>query len=122
MSGETPPYATKISAEPGFIAWASCHLPGCGESKGSGYAGPLLCRRCPVHDEARDYRGLDAIRSWQREADAKYRYVMEPLDASVSENIVTLCARLTGDFPGSPIELDYTFTLANDKITSLEIH
>ena len=46
---------------------------------------------------------------------------MESLDASVSENIVTLRARLTGDFPGSPIELDYTFTLANDKITSLEI-
>jgi hypothetical protein len=51
----------------------------------------------------------------------KYRYVMEPLDASVSENIVKLRARLTGDFPGSPVELDYTFTVANDKITSLEI-
>jgi len=74
-----------------------------------------------VHDEDRDYRGLDAIRSWQREAEAKYRYVMEPLDASVSENVVTLRARLTGDFPSSPVELDYTFTLANDKITSLEI-
>lgn len=74
-----------------------------------------------VHDEDRDYRGLDAIRSWKREADAKYRYVMEPLDASVSENIVTLRARLTGAFPGSPVELDYTFTLANDRIASLEI-
>ena len=57
-----------------------------------------------VHDESHDYR-----------------YVMEPLDASVSENIVKLRARLTGDFPGSPVELDYTFTVANDKITSLEI-
>jgi len=28
---------------------------------------------------------------------------------------------LTGDFPGSPVDLDYTFTLASDKITSLEI-
>ena len=36
-------------------------------------------------------------------------------------NIVRLRARLTGAFPGSPVELDYTFTLANDKITSLEI-
>jgi SnoaL-like domain len=74
-----------------------------------------------VHDEGRDYRGLDAIRSWKREADAKYRYVMEPLDASESEKTVKLRARLTGDFPGSPVELDYTFTLANDKIVSLEI-
>jgi hypothetical protein len=74
-----------------------------------------------VHDENRDYRGLDAIRAWKQETDAKYRYVMEPLVASVSENTVKLRARLTGDFPGSPVELDFTFMLAHDKITSLEI-
>jgi SnoaL-like protein len=74
-----------------------------------------------VHDEGRDHRGLDAIRSWKREADARYRYVMEPLDAAVSEKATKLRARLTGDFPGSPVELDFRFTLANDKISSLEI-
>jgi len=74
-----------------------------------------------VHDENRDYRGLDAIRAWKQETDAKYRYVMEPLNASVNQNTVKLRARLTGDFPGSPVELDYTFMLARDKISSLEI-
>jgi ketosteroid isomerase-like protein len=74
-----------------------------------------------VHDEGRDHRGRDAIRSWKREADAKYRYVLEPLTASVSGKTTSLRARLTGDFPGSPVELDFAFTLANDKITSLEI-
>ena len=74
-----------------------------------------------VHDENSDYRGLDAIRAWKLETDAKYRYAMEALDASVSENTVKLRARLTGEFPGSPVELDYTFTLANDRISSLEI-
>jgi len=74
-----------------------------------------------VHDEGRDYRGLDAIRSWKQETQMKYKYRMEPLDASVSGKTVKLRARLTGDFPGSPVDLDYTFTLANDKITSLEI-
>ena len=74
-----------------------------------------------VHDEGRDHRGLDAIRAWKREADAKYQYVMEPLDGSVAEKTVRLRARLTGNFPGSPVELTYTFTLANDKIASLEI-
>ena len=29
--------------------------------------------------------------------------------------------RLTGDFPGSPADLDFKFMLANDKIASLEI-
>ena len=74
-----------------------------------------------VHDEDRDHRGLDAIKSWKRLTDAKYRYVLEPLDASVDGNIARLRARLTGDFPGSPVELDYVFTLENDRITSLEI-
>jgi len=74
-----------------------------------------------VHDEGRDYRGLDAIRSWKQETQTKYKYVMKPLDASVSQKTVKLRARLTGDFPGSPVDLDYTFTLTNDKITSLEI-
>jgi hypothetical protein len=74
-----------------------------------------------VHDEDRDYRGLDAIRAWKQEAQAKYRYVMEPLAASVGGETVNLRARLTGDFPGSPIEVDYTFRLAGDKIAALEI-
>ena len=74
-----------------------------------------------VHDEGRDHRGLDAIRSWAKKTQRKYKYVMEPLNASVSAKSVKLHARLTGNFPGSPIELDYTFTIANDKITSLEI-
>jgi len=74
-----------------------------------------------VHDEDHDYRGLDAIRSWKREVQAKYQYVMEPLGASVSEETVRLRVRLTGNFPGSPAEVTFTFTLANDKITALEI-
>ena len=32
-----------------------------------------------------------------------------------------LTNRLTGNFPGSPIELEFVFTLAGDKIVSLEI-
>jgi hypothetical protein len=29
--------------------------------------------------------------------------------------------RLTGNFPGSPIELEFVFTLDRDKIAALEI-
>jgi hypothetical protein len=74
-----------------------------------------------VHDEERDYRGLAAIKAWKRAVKAKYRYVMEPLAATVSGQTVKLRARLTGDFPGSPIEVDYTFTLAGDRIAGLVI-
>jgi hypothetical protein len=35
---------------------------------------------------------------------------------------MTLRARLTGNFPGSSVELDHVFTLEDGKIISLEIH
>jgi hypothetical protein len=75
-----------------------------------------------VHDESRQYQGLDSIRSWKERTAAKYQYTVEPLDVAVTERHIKLHARLTGNFPGSPAELHYTFVLANGKIQSLAIH
>jgi ketosteroid isomerase-like protein len=74
-----------------------------------------------VYDEGHDYRGRDSIRQWKQEADTKYRYVLQPIDAHNHGDKVTVRARLTGEFPGSPVELDHIFRLSNDKIASLEI-
>ena len=74
-----------------------------------------------VHDEGHDYRGIDAIRAWAQAAQAKYQYSTDFLGVTSSEGIVNVRARLTGNFPGSPAELEYVFTLANDKIRSLII-
>jgi hypothetical protein len=75
-----------------------------------------------VQDESRQYQGRDSIRSWKERTAAQHQYTLEPLDAAVTERNVKLRARLTGDFPGSPTELRYTFVLANGKIQSLAIH
>jgi hypothetical protein len=74
-----------------------------------------------VHDEGRDYRGRDSMRQWKQEVDTKYRYVLQTVNAQTLGDKVTVRARLTGHFPGSPVELDHIFTLSNDKIASLEI-
>src|SRR6266481_4823973 len=74
-----------------------------------------------VHDEGRDYRGRDAIRQWKQEVDTKYRYVLQTVNTQTQGNEVTVRARLTGEFPGSPVELDHIFKLSNNKIASLEI-
>jgi SnoaL-like domain len=74
-----------------------------------------------VHDEGHEYRGRAAIWQWKEAADQKYRYTMEPLSAQTQGCDVTVRARLTGDFPGSPVELIHLFKLSNDKIASLEI-
>jgi hypothetical protein len=74
-----------------------------------------------VHDEGRDYCGRGPIRQWKQEADKKYQYVLLPLDAQTNGNEVTVRARLTGNFAGSPLELNYIFKLSTNKIASLEI-
>jgi SnoaL-like domain len=74
-----------------------------------------------VRDEGREYRGRDAIRRWKATAGAIYRYVLEMVNVRTLGDLVTVRARLTGEFPGSPVELDHIFKLSNNKIASLEI-
>ncbi|MGA8762496.1 MAG: nuclear transport factor 2 family protein [Candidatus Sulfotelmatobacter sp.] len=74
-----------------------------------------------VHDEGQDYHGRDSIRQWKRAADAKYRYVFQTINVQTFGDLVTVRTRLTGEFPGSPVELDHIFKLSGDKIASLEI-
>jgi hypothetical protein len=74
-----------------------------------------------VIDERREHQGRHAIVRWKIEATAKYHYTSEPLSVDVSDPVVTVIARITGEFPGSPIELQYRFTLEGDEIARLEI-
>jgi hypothetical protein len=74
-----------------------------------------------VIDERKEHQGRSAIGRWKTEATAKYHYTSEPLTVDVSGADVTVITRVTGEFPGSPIELRYRFTLEGDKIARLEI-
>ena len=74
-----------------------------------------------VIDERREHRGRPAITRWKAEATAKYHYTSEPLAVDVSGSEVTVTARVTGDFRGSPVELQYRFTLEGASIARLEI-
>ena len=74
-----------------------------------------------VIDERQEYRGRSAIARWKAEASAKFRYTVDRLGAHVSGNQTTVTGRVTGDFPGSPVDLQYRFTLEGDKIARLEI-
>jgi ketosteroid isomerase-like protein len=74
-----------------------------------------------VIDERREHRGRAAITRWKAEATAKYHYTSEPLAVDVSGPEVTVTARVTGDFPGSPVELQYRFTVEGASLARLEI-
>ena len=74
-----------------------------------------------VIDEQQEYRGRTAIARWKAEASAKFRYSVERLGVHVSGDQTTVNGRVTGDFPGSPVELRYAFTLDSEKISRLAI-
>lgn len=75
-----------------------------------------------VRDEGKTVDGLAAIQQWKAKTTAKYRHTMEPLAAVEGGRATVVTCRLTGTFPGSPIDLQFVFELNADTIVSLEIH
>ena len=51
----------------------------------------------------------------------KCQHTIEPLGSRGRNNRIVVTNRLTGNFPGTPIELEFAFALENNQITSLEI-
>ena len=74
-----------------------------------------------VKDEGRIFKGRAAIRQWKADASAKYQYTSEPVVCERRDGRVIVTSRLTGNFPGSPVDLRFSFRLEGDKIESLEI-
>ena len=74
-----------------------------------------------VRDENETHRGLAEIKKWKAETKKKYQHTVDPLRISEKDGRFIVANRLTGNFPGSPIELEFVFTLKDDKIVSLEI-
>jgi len=71
-------------------------------------------------DERQTHHGRAQIRQW-REAVARVRYRQDILSATHAGDRATVSCRLTGDFKGSPVELDYRFDLSGGRIAKLEI-
>lgn len=74
-----------------------------------------------VHDEGRDHAGVGAIRAWMKETIEKYDYKVEPIESSRSNSRAIVLVSLRGKFPGSPITLQYAFTLSGERVARLEI-
>lgn len=74
-----------------------------------------------VKDEGRTYVGIAAIRAWKMACSSKYSYTTEPLALTVKGGRYLVTSRVTGSFPGSPVDLRYEFRLERGLIASLEI-
>ena len=74
-----------------------------------------------VRDENATRRGKIDIERWASETIDKYKFHFKPLNAEHRANETVVSMEVSGSFPGSPVTLDYHFTVANEKISSLII-
>jgi len=74
-----------------------------------------------VRDENATYRGKVDIERWLVTTIEKYKFQFKSVRSHEHGNETVVTIDISGTFPGSPISLDYHFTIANDKIASLTI-
>jgi hypothetical protein len=90
----------------------------CGDAKAFGLC---FADNAIVRDEGHTYEGLSAIQNWKADSKAKYQHTVAPLSSTESNGKTIVTIRLTGNFPGSPADVDFAFSLAGGEITFLEI-
>jgi len=74
-----------------------------------------------VKDEGQTHIGTAAIRVWLEHTTAKYAVTVEIVDMTTDAETTVVVGRVSGNFPGSPANLTYRFTLDGDRIASLAI-
>lgn len=73
-----------------------------------------------VNDEANDHYG-EEIAAWIDEATADTKPHAEVTDITGGDGRFVVTAGVSGNFPGSPVQLTYHFTLRDEKIATLLI-
>jgi hypothetical protein len=81
----------------------------------------LFAEGATVKDEGQEKRGIPAIRKWMEESNAKHSVTVAVINVAETAANTTATGRVSGNFPGSPVELRFIFTLGQAKITRLEI-
>jgi hypothetical protein len=74
-----------------------------------------------VHAEGHDRAGTSAIREWIEETARKYDPQFEPCRAGERGKKTVVNCIVSGNFTGSPVELEFEFTIRDGKISRLTI-
>jgi len=82
---------------------------------------PCFADDAVVRDENATHRGKIDIERWVTTTIEKYKFQFKPMSSQERDNSTAVSVEISGTFPGSPITLEYNFTVANDKIASLLI-
>lgn len=75
-----------------------------------------------VRDAGETRVGRESIRGWKLETDQKYASTLaKPFFIATENGKTQVTGHVSGDFPGSPVDLRYFFVLKGEKIAELEI-
>lgn len=74
-----------------------------------------------MKDDGHTFVGVEAITSFMAATSAKYNATSVPSSIQQEGKLQIVRAKVTGNFPGSPIDLSYRFRLEGGLIASLEI-
>jgi hypothetical protein len=76
-----------------------------------------------VQDEGHEHHGPAAIRAWIEEAHRKYQPMFEPNSYKEEDGgaVCVISGIVSGNFEGSPLELNHRLEIADGKIAGLRI-
>ena len=74
-----------------------------------------------VRDEGRTHFGRDAVRAWFEIVSRKYQAMLHVSELATQDGEPVLRGKVSGDFAGSPLDMDYYLALEEGKIVALKI-
>lgn len=91
------------------------------DARGATAVAECFSPHASVKDEGRTHQGIAAIQAWKAAASSAFSYTVEPCTLEHQDGVHTVIGRVTGNFPGSPVDLRYRFRLEGGLVASLEI-
>ena len=82
---------------------------------------PCFVEHAVVRDEGRTIEGMAAIKQWMEEAKRKYQHTVVPFAVVQRDGRTIVTAKVSGNFPNSPLNLEHIFVVEDGKIAFLEI-
>lgn len=74
-----------------------------------------------IRDEGKVRRGRTEIEAWKVETNAKYSAKIAPVEVSAVDGGYLLIASVSGNFPGSPLNMNFRFSVNDSLIDVLEV-
>ena len=74
-----------------------------------------------VVDVDETFNGKAAIKEWIIDSNSKFEAISKVIDIKTSGSTINVLTTVSGNFPGSPVDLKYDFVMLNEKIKNLDI-